>query len=98
MILIKEIATFKIMTSFFSIITVSKNNYKELKQTLDSIKSLKSDNFEWIPVLSGNCSSSLNLVSKKYSFKVNPTINQDKNLWDAMNIGCLLYTSPSPRD
>ena len=80
-------ATFKIMTSFFSIITVSKNNYKELKQTLDSIKSLKSDNFEWIPVLSGNCSSSLNLVSKKYSFKVNPTINQDKNLWDAMNIG-----------
>tara|TARA_B110000495_G_C22970498_1_gene569584 strand:+ start:613 stop:1431 length:819 start_codon:yes stop_codon:yes gene_type:complete len=87
MILIKGIATFKIMTSFFSIITVSKNNYKELKQTLDSIKSLKSDNFEWIPVLSGNCSSSLNLVSKKYSFKVNPTINQDKNLWDAMNIG-----------
>ena len=87
MILIKEIATFKIMTSFFSIITVSKNNYKELKQTLDSIKSLKSDNFEWIPVLSGNCSSSLNLVFKKYSFKVNPTINQDKNLWDAMNIG-----------
>ena len=75
------------MTSFFSIITVSKNNYKELKQTLDSIKSLKSNNFEWIPVLSGNCSSSLNLVSKKYSFKVNPTINQDKNLWDAMNIG-----------
>jgi len=78
MILIKGIATFKIMTSFFSIITVSKNNYKELIQTLDSIKSLKSDNFEWIPVLSGNCSSSLNLVSKKYSFKVNPTINQDK--------------------
>ena len=75
------------MTNTFSIITVSKNNFNGIKETLESIKNLKSNNFEWIPVINGNCNKTLNLLKENHSFKVHPIINKDKNIWDAMNLG-----------
>ena len=52
------------MASTFSIITVSKDNFNGINGTLESIKNLTSNNFEWIPVISGNCNKTLNLLKE----------------------------------
>lgn len=73
--------------NLFSIITVSKNNFSQLKKTYTSIKKLNYPILEWIVIIKGNCKKSIKLLRGDKFLKKKIIINKDKNLWDAMNIG-----------
>lgn len=70
---------------FFSIITVCKNNFKDLNKTYDSIISQTNDNYEWI-VIDGD-SKDYTREWLKNNHLPNWISEPDNGIYDAMNKG-----------
>ena len=73
----------------FSIITATFNNQKTVEKALSSVESQTYTNYEHIIVDGVSSDDTLSIVAK-YSH-IRKVISEKDN-------GCLLYTSPSPRD
>ena len=70
-----------------SIITVVKNDEKNIEKTIKSIISQKSVNFEYIIVDGGSSDNTLKIVKKYKKFIKKIISKKDKGIYHAMNIG-----------
>jgi putative colanic acid biosynthesis glycosyltransferase len=73
---------------FFSIITICKNNFIELKKTNNSIISQTNNNYEWI-VIDGNSKDNTQKWLKS-NHLANWISETDNGIYDAMNKGILM--------
>ena len=80
-----------------SIITVALNSASTIEDCLNSVKK------QLLPVqqiiIDGNSTDNTFALAKKYAGPEDKLISEpDDGMYHALNKGCLLYTSPSPRD
>ena len=73
-----------------TIITVCFNSEKTIKDTIESVLSQDYKNIEYIVVDADSSDETQNII-KQFEDKISLFICEKDN-------GCLLYTSPSPRD
>ncbi len=73
----------------YSIITVNYNNKEGLRQTIKSIESLQSSNFEYIIIDGGSTDGSVEVI-KEHEASISYWISEkDKGIYNAMNKGIL---------
>lgn len=73
-----------------SIITVTLNSEKHIKETIESVLNQKNKNFEYIIVDGGSSDKTINII-KEYEDKIDYWISEtDKGLYDAFNKGLVL--------
>lgn len=74
----------------FTLITVVKNDYKNIEKTLKSISNLKYRNFQYI-VIDGNSSDETKKIINKYRRDIDIFLSEpDNGIYDAMNKGIRL--------
>tara|TARA_B100000767_G_C19735023_1_gene523493 strand:+ start:376 stop:1152 length:777 start_codon:yes stop_codon:yes gene_type:complete len=73
-----------------SIITVVRNDEKNIEKTIQSVISQKDDTVEYV-IVDGNSTDNTKTIIKKYISHINKFISEsDKNLYDAINKGIRL--------
>ena len=86
------------MSNKISVITVVYNDVKHIRETMESFFSQTWEEKEYI-VIDGGSTDGTAEVIKEYADRLAYWCSEkDTGVYDAMNKGCLLYTSPSPRD
>ena len=86
------------MNPLFTIITVAYNAEKTIPATLKSVQEQTCRLFEYIIIDGASSDGTLKQISNSGIENLTLVSEPDKGIYDAMNKGCLLYTSPSPRD
>ena len=90
-----------------TIVTATWNSGATLRHTMRSVLSQSYPNIEHIIVDGGSTDNTMEIVHElepEYQGCLRYISEKDKGIYDAMNkgiamsTGCLLYTSPSPRD
>ena len=84
-----------------SLITVTYNSAETLTDTIISVLAQTYKNIEYIIVDGASNDNTIDIVKmyeSQFGDRIKYISEKDKGLYDAMNKGCLLYTSPSPRD
>jgi glycosyltransferase involved in cell wall biosynthesis len=72
---------------FLSILTVVRNDEKNIEKTIQSVISQKEDTDEYF-VVDGSSTDNTQAIIKKYISHINKFISEpDKNLYDALNKG-----------
>ena len=81
-----------------SIITICYNAESTIEDTIKSVVAQDYKNIEYI-IVDGLSSDKTMQIVDHYKDDLAQVISEkDNGIYDAMNKGCLLYTSPSPRD
>ena len=81
-----------------SVITICYNSEKSISDTIKSVLSQTHQDLEYI-IVDGNSQDDTVHIIRSFASKIDKWISEpDHGLYDALNKGCLLYTSPSPRD
>ena len=71
----------------FTIITVVKNDFKNIKNTIDSVLNQSYKNFEYIVVDGNSTDGTFNYLKSLKDKKINLYSINDKNLYEALNFG-----------
>ena len=84
-----------------SIITASYNSAGTLRDTMDSVLRQGYTDYEYIVIDGASKDGTVDIIREyepRFEGRMRWISEPDRGIYDAMNKGCLLYTSPSPRD